>query len=105
MQQQIVKVKDKSGKEQNWIIEEELKDAYKIFSNGIITYIYKSGCYTIAGEIFSIETRSNKPSYHLDWFDCINIDKLDKSIDYGYLEDDTYGLDIIYDEDGNKYGL
>jgi hypothetical protein len=102
---QYIKVKDKSGKEQKWIIEEELEYAYKIFSNGIITYIYKAGCYCIADQLFSIETRNNISSYYLDWFDYIDIDKLDKSIDFGYLEGDTYGLDIIYDKEGNRYGV
>ena len=34
-----VKVKDNTGKENKWIIEEELDKAYQVFSNGIITYI------------------------------------------------------------------
>lgn len=105
MEQTTVRVKDKNGKEQKWIIEGELRDAYKIFSNGIVTYIYKAGCYCIAGQLFSIETRNNICSYYLDWFDCIDIDKLDRSIDFGYLEDDMYGLDTIYDKEGKSYGV
>jgi hypothetical protein len=105
MEQQIVRVKDRSGKEQKWVIEKELENAYQVFSNGIITYIYKAGYYCIAGQLFSIETRNNISSNYLDWFDCINLDKLDRSIDLGYLEDDAYGLEILHDEDGNRYGV
>ena len=100
-----VKIKDNTGKENKWIIEEELDKAYQVFSNGIITYIYKAGCYEIADQLFSIETRNNDWVGAPQWFDCICLSKLDRSIDMGYLEPDWYGLDIIYDEDGNAYGV
>lgn len=105
MEQMTVRVKDKSGKEHRWTIEKELRNAYRIFSNGIITYIYKAGCYCIADQLFSFETRNNDYSDYSCWFDFVHRSKLDKSIDMGYLEDDLYGLDIIYDEDGNMYGV
>ena len=98
-----VKVKDNTGKENKWIIEEELDKVYQVFSNGIITYIYKAGCYEIADQLFSIETRNNDWVGIPQWFDSINIDALDRSIDWGCLEDDTYGLDAVYDEEGNVY--
>lgn len=125
MEEQTVKVRDKTGKECMWIIEEELDDAYKIFSNGIITYIYKASCYEIAGQLYSFECRNN------DWYSIPNcwdcevrhsqcfqevskeckeeiesiVGEEDRSVDWGYLEPDWYGLDIIYDEDGSAYGV
>jgi mannose-1-phosphate guanylyltransferase len=118
---ECIKVKDRSGKEQKWVIEKELENAYQVFSNGIITYIYKAGCYSIAGQLFSIETRSNKNNNYSNIPDCLDCSEChkcfiedtdeethqieDRSIDLGYLENDTYGLDIIYDKEGNRYGL
>ncbi len=100
-----IKVKDNTGKENEWFIEEELDKAYQVFSNGIITYIYKASCYCIKDQLFSFETRNNDypDCYYLNWFDYICCP--DRSIDTGYLEDDFYGLDAIYDEKGNIYGV
>lgn len=99
-----IKVKDNTGKENEWFIEEELDKAYQVFSNGIITYIYKASCYCIKNQLFSFETRNNDYPNCPSWFDYICCSE-DRSIDMGYLEPDWYGLDIIYDEDGSAYGV
>lgn len=125
MAEQTVKVRDKTGKEQRWIIEEELDKAYKIFSNGIITYIYKASCYEIEGQLYSFECRNNDWVDIPDCWDCgvchfqcfqevseeckeeieSTVIEEDRSVDWGYLEPDWYGLDIICDEEGNMYGV
>ena len=112
MTPEFVKVKNKIGKDIKWLIEEETKNTYKIFSNGIITSIYKVGCYEIDGQLYSYETRNNNSLDYdtLVYEDgevefCDVLECEDRSIDLGYLEADTYGLDIIYDEEGNAYGV
>ena len=110
-----VRVKNKLGKDDKWLIEGETKTTYKIFSNGIITSIYKVGCYLIDGQLYSYETRNNDNCDYLDYDRleyedgeveyCDVLECEDRSIDLGYLEADSYGLDIIYDEEGNAYGL
>lgn len=102
-QQTYITVKDNRGIEHKWLVEEEMEKTYKIFSNGIITEIYKVGCYLIDGQLYSYETRNNDYPDYATWLDR-TVDR-DRDIDLGYLEDDTYGLDIIYDKEGNSYGL
>ena len=104
-QQTYITVKDNRGIEHKWLVEEETKNTYKIFSNGIITSIYKVGCYLIDGQLYSYETRNNDYPDYINWFDIRRSQDIDKSVDLGYLEADSYGLDIIYDEEGNAYGL
>ena len=115
MTPEFVKVKNRIGKDIKWLIEGETKTTYKIFSNGIITSIYKVGCYLIDGQLYSYETRNNDNPDYLDYdmviYEdgeveyCDALEYEHRSIDLGYLEADTYGLDIIYDEEGNAYGL
>ena len=108
-----VRVKNRLGKDCKWLIEAETINTYKIFSNGIITSIYKVGCYEIDGKLYSYETRNNCYSDYLDYnvlvyedgeveF-CDVVECEDRSIDLGYLEDDHYGECAIYDRKGNKY--
>jgi len=111
-QQTYITVKDNRGIEHKWLVEEEMEKTYKVFSNGIITSIYKCGCYTIDGKLYSFEKRNNDyPNYDVLIYEdgeveyCDVLENEDRSIDLGYLEDDIYGLDIIYDEEGNAYGL
>jgi|SRR5665647_1532110 len=111
-QQTYIKIKDNRGIEHKWLVEEEMEKTYKVFFNGIITSIYKCGCYTIDGKLYSFEKRNNDyPNYDVLIYEdgeveyCDVLENEDRSIDLGYLEDDIYGLDIIYDEEGNAYGL
>jgi len=53
-----IKVLDKNGKCNNWIIEYDTKDYYEVFHKCFITILRKDKCSTIDGEIVSSEVRS-----------------------------------------------